>query len=75
LGSAKIHDFPDGESLIQITTEVKHKIAILISSLDNPNPKIIPLIFMTQTHTKIFLKRKTLNAKNRARVLVLAKIY
>lgn len=57
LGIAEIHDFPDGESLIRIKTDVKHKIAILICSLDHPNPKIIPLMFMAQTLKELGAKK------------------
>jgi len=49
LGTAEIHDFPDGESLVQIKTEVKYKTAILICSLHHPNSKILPLMFLGET--------------------------
>ncbi|MDP3705869.1 MAG: ribose-phosphate diphosphokinase [Legionellaceae bacterium] len=57
LGIAEIRDFPDGESLICIKTDVKNKIAILICSLDHPNPKIIPLMFMAQTLKELGAKK------------------
>jgi len=44
-GVVKARHFPDGESYIQIKSNVKNKDVIILTSLDNPNAKIIPLIF------------------------------
>lgn len=55
-GLFEIRDFPDGETYLRIDTDVKNKTIILICSLDHPNSKIIPLMFMAQ-------KLKELGAK------------
>lgn len=47
-GLFEIRDFPDGETYLRIDSDVKNKTIILICSLDHPNNKIIPLLFMTQ---------------------------
>lgn len=49
LGSTEIREFPDGESYIRIDSNLTNKTAILICTLDHPNTKILPLIFMAQT--------------------------
>ncbi|HHT0594910.1 TPA: ribose-phosphate diphosphokinase [Legionella anisa] len=49
IGNAEIHTFPDSESYIRINSEVKNKTVILVSTLDQPNSKILPLIFISRT--------------------------
>lgn len=49
IGSAEIREFPDGESYIRINSDVKNKLVILVCSLDHPNTKALPLMFMAQT--------------------------
>ena len=49
LGDAIIRAFPDGESYVRIVSDVKGKTVFLISTLDHPNAKLLPLIFMAQT--------------------------
>ncbi len=49
LGIAEIRFFPDGESYIRIDSNVRNKTAILIDTLNEPNCKIVPLLFMAQT--------------------------
>lgn len=48
-GLFEIRDFPDDETYIRINSDVKNKKVILVSSLDHPNNKILPLLFMIQT--------------------------
>lgn len=49
IGKAEIHKFPDSESYIRINSEVKNKKVFLVCTLDHPNSKILPLIFMART--------------------------
>ena len=49
VGSLRLHDFPDGESYVQIQTDVNNKEVILLNSLDRPNSKILPLILVAET--------------------------
>jgi ribose-phosphate pyrophosphokinase len=45
-GISAIHHFPDGESLIQIQSDVAGKNAIVVATLNNPDSKILPLYFL-----------------------------
>lgn len=58
VGKADFHLFPDGESYVRINSEVKNKNVILICTLNHPNTKILPLIFMARTLND--LKAKTI---------------
>jgi ribose-phosphate pyrophosphokinase len=49
IGKTEIRAFPDNESYIRILSGVKNKTAILVCTLDQPNNKILPLLFMAKT--------------------------
>lgn len=49
LGKSIIHEFPDEEILVKIDTPVKDKTVIIIASLNKPNNKVVPLVFMANT--------------------------
>ncbi len=49
LGDCQIHDFPDGESLIRINTNVKDQVVIFSADLYNPNAKLLPLVLAVET--------------------------
>ncbi|MDR3476772.1 MAG: ribose-phosphate diphosphokinase [Gammaproteobacteria bacterium] len=49
IGIAEFHSFPDGETYVRIESDVKDKAILLICSLDHPNNKICPLLFMART--------------------------
>ena len=55
------HNFPDGESLIQVPTKLPAHV-ILVRSLDQPNDKIIELLFSTAALRKHGAERITLVA-------------
>ncbi len=55
------HTFPDGESLIQVPTELPEHV-ILVRSLNQPNSKIIELLFSVSALRKYGAKRITLVA-------------
>lgn len=44
-GHIDMRRFPDGETYLRIATDTKGKVAILVSSLEQPDPKLLPLIF------------------------------
>lgn len=56
VGEATLRKFPDGESYTQIHSSVKDKCVVLISTLHQPDDKLLPLYFLAQT-------AKTLGAK------------
>jgi ribose-phosphate pyrophosphokinase len=56
IGEAIVRKFPDGESYIRILSDVKKKYVVLVCTLHEPNEKILPIYFLSQT-------LKTLGAK------------
>ena len=61
-GKAIIHKFPDGETYIRILSDVKNKDAVLVCSLNDPNDKIVPIYFLTQTLRTLGAKKVCLVA-------------
>ncbi|MCL9684965.1 ribose-phosphate pyrophosphokinase [Legionella maioricensis] len=57
MGKAEIREFPDGESYIRVDSDVKNKTVILVCTLDHPNSKILPLLFMARTLNDLGAKR------------------
>ena len=57
LGLAEIRVFPDGESYVRIDSEVKNKSIILVCTLDRPDSKMLPLMFMAQTLKELGAKK------------------
>jgi ribose-phosphate pyrophosphokinase len=49
MGELMLRQFPDDETYIKINTKVKDRKVILIASLDRPNTKLLPLIFICET--------------------------
>lgn len=56
LGIVKIHHFPDGETLVQLETDVKGKDVILLCSLDHPDSKAVAIMFFAQTARELGAK-------------------
>lgn len=56
LGAMKIHHFPDGESLVQLETDVKDRDVVLFCSLDHPDSKAMTLMFFAQTAKELGAK-------------------
>ncbi|MBN1683824.1 MAG: ribose-phosphate pyrophosphokinase [Gammaproteobacteria bacterium] len=56
LGDVIFRHFPDGDSYVRIKSEIKDKEVFLLASLNQPDPKVIPLLFFSKT-------AKTLGAK------------
>jgi ribose-phosphate pyrophosphokinase len=61
-GKAIIHKFPDGETYIRILSDVKNKDAVLVCSLNDPDDKIVPIYFLTQTLRTLGAKKVCLVA-------------
>lgn len=49
LGKITIHQFPDKEIVIKIDSTVRNRTVIFIDSLDQPNAKLVPLLFAAET--------------------------
>lgn len=47
-GQVVWRNFPDNESYVRVKSDVKNKNVIVLCSLNNPNEKIIPLIFFSR---------------------------
>lgn len=48
LGDYVFRCFPDNETYLKIESDVQDKTIIIIDSLDNPNHKILPLLFLSK---------------------------
>lgn len=49
VGNYKLKDFPDGESYVQVKTNVQSKKVAVLCTLNSPNQKILPLYFLAKT--------------------------
>ncbi len=56
MGAIKTHHFPDGESLVQLETDVKGRDVILFCSLDHPDSKAMTVMFFAQTAKELGAK-------------------
>ncbi len=56
---AEVHTrcFPDGETYLRIDSDVAGREVVLVSRLDNPNAKVIPLLFAAQTLRELEARR------------------
>lgn len=61
-GDLILRQFPDGESYVRIKTDVAQKAVFVIASLDNPNPKMMPLLFICYQLKELGAKTITLVA-------------
>lgn len=57
IGDAILRDFPDGETFIKINSDVKNRHVIVMTSLDHPNKKILPLLFFSRTVKELGAKK------------------
>ncbi len=48
VGDVTIRHFPDGESFVKLNTDVKNKDIILVCGLDQPDTKVMALLFFTK---------------------------
>jgi ribose-phosphate pyrophosphokinase len=56
LGEVVFRHFPDAETYVQIETEVKNKNIILVCGLNNPDEKLVPIIFFVETARRLGAK-------------------
>lgn len=49
IGDFTLHQFPDDETYIKVNTVVKDRKVVLITSLDHPNTKLLPLLLVCET--------------------------
>lgn len=56
-GELIIKRFPDGESYVCINSKVENKTVILFCTLNNPNKKILSLMFTAQTLRELGAKK------------------
>jgi len=56
LGEVVFRHFPDKETYVRINTEVTNKNIILVSGLNNPDEKLIPIIFFAETAKRLGAK-------------------
>lgn len=49
VGEVTVRHFPDGETYIRIHTEIKDKQVVLVSTLNQPDKKMLPLYFLSKT--------------------------
>ena len=48
-GTLEHRQFPDGETYLRIESDVADRDVVLLSSLDRPDPKLLPLLFAADT--------------------------
>ena len=46
LGVVESRQFPDGETYLRIDTDCANKSVVLVCTLDRPDPKVLPLLFL-----------------------------
>ena len=61
-GETTIRQFPDGETYIQVKSEVQGKRAILVCTLNQPDNKLLPLYFFAKTLKDLGAERISLIA-------------
>ena len=49
--------FPDGETYLRIDSEVEGREVLVVASLENPNRKVVPLLFAAETARELGAKR------------------
>lgn len=57
VGKFILHRFPDGECYVKIQSDVNERDIIVVTSLDNPDEKILPLIFFTRIAKELGAKK------------------
>lgn len=45
-GTLEIRDFPDGETYLRVSSDVKDRLAVVVCTLFHPNEKLVPLYFV-----------------------------
>jgi ribose-phosphate pyrophosphokinase len=61
-GAVEIRRFPDGESYVRILSQVSGRECLLVVTLDRPDEKVLPLLFLASTARELGAVRLTLIA-------------
>lgn len=48
LADYEVHHFPDGETYIRVTSDCLNRKVIILADLHQPNPKLLPLIYLCE---------------------------
>ena len=56
-GAVAYHDFPDGESYVRIECKVASHDVVIVGSLDHPNDKLLPLVFLADAARELGARR------------------
>lgn len=56
LGTVIIRQFPDGETYVKIESDIKDKQVVLICTLNNPDEKLLPLYYLSETAKELGAK-------------------
>jgi len=62
IGKTVVRKFPDGETYVRILSDVKNKQVVLICTLHEPDEKILPIYFLSQTSKLLGAKKVCLVA-------------
>jgi ribose-phosphate pyrophosphokinase len=57
IGSAEFRRFPDDESYVRLNADVAGRSVALVSTLDRPDPKFLPLLFVAATTRELGASR------------------
>ncbi|HAU1297238.1 TPA: ribose-phosphate pyrophosphokinase [Legionella pneumophila] len=57
VGDVTLHGFPDTEWYVKINSEVKNRSLIVVDSLNQPDGKILPLLFFAKTAKELGAKK------------------
>ena len=57
LGQSEVRRFPDGESYVRIDSDVRGRDIVIVSTLDRPDEKFLPLAFFAATARELRAKR------------------
>ncbi|HAT2081754.1 ribose-phosphate pyrophosphokinase [Legionella taurinensis] len=57
MGDVTFHRFPDTEWYLKINSEVKHRNLMIVDSLNQPDEKILPLLFFAKTAKELGAKK------------------
>lgn len=57
LGEFILHRFPDGECYVKIQSDINGRDIIVVTSINNPDEKILPLIFFTRIAKELGAKK------------------
>jgi ribose-phosphate pyrophosphokinase len=57
LGTVESRQFPDGETYLRIDAECAHKSVVLVCTLDSPDHKVLPLVFLADAARALGARR------------------